>query len=173
MDLVFRGRVAWKFGDFFQGDLVMGRRGMYDRNKDPENLKRYVLIDYEPDFPVRFQVGELMVAGRAFGVARDHGSVRALKALGVSAVVAESFGRVWYRRAIMNALPIVECCGISQAAERGDTLEVSLQSGIVRNLTTGQTLVGIPAIEPQLAILAAGDITEYLRAKARKQNIGG
>src|SRR4030042_2008095 len=97
MEFIYRGRVAWKFGDFVTGDDIMGREGLMDPNRDPENLKRYVLITYDPEFPNNFRKGDLIVAGRAFGGTREHGSLKAMKALGISLIIAESFSRVLLR----------------------------------------------------------------------------
>jgi len=166
MERVFRGRVAWKFGDFFHGDRILGREGITDPNRDPENLKKYVLTAYDPKFPRKFRKGDLMIAGRAFGGSRDHQSLKAMQALGVSVIVAESFSRVILRRAILYALPVVECRGITAFANQGDELEVDLNAGVVRNLTSsGKELKCSPALGPQLEILEAGGMIPYLRKK--------
>jgi 3-isopropylmalate/(R)-2-methylmalate dehydratase small subunit len=168
MEIVVRGRVAWKFDDFFAGDQILGLEApvvVQILHKHPDDLKKYVLTWADPEFPQKFRKGDMMIAGQAFGGTRDHASVGALKSLGVSLVIAESFSRVWRRRAIMNALPVLQCPGITQLASKGDELEVNLKTGVIKNLTTGQELKGTPAIEPQLAILEAGGITQYLKKK--------
>lgn len=160
------GRVAWKFGDCCSGDLILGRKGaLTDPNRDPDHLKGYVLQEVDPGFPERFRKGDLMIAGRSFGMTRDHGSVKALKALGVSAIIAESFGRVWMRRAITNALPVLRCPGITLLADQGDEIQADMESGLVRNLTTGQEIKTSAAFGPQLDILRSGSLTAYLRHK--------
>lgn len=160
MEFVYRGRVAWKFGDFFPGDHIVGREGF--RQKDPEKLKDYVLTIYDPEFPQKFRKGDLMIAGRYFGGTRDHGGARALKALGVSCVVAESFSRSMFRGCIRDAFPVLECPGISRFAEEGHELEVNL-TGEIRNLTTKERLRTNPAPQIQLDMLEAGGLIPYLR----------
>jgi 3-isopropylmalate/(R)-2-methylmalate dehydratase small subunit len=166
MNFAIKGKVAWVFGDFFAGDMILGRTGaLLDPNRDPKNLMKYVLTEYDKGFPANFHKGDAMIAGKVFGMARDHGSIKALKELGVSVIVAESFGRVWMRRAISNALPVLRCPGITQFANKGDELEIDLETGIVRNLSTNKSLATKPALAPQLDILEAGGMIGYLKKK--------
>jgi 3-isopropylmalate/(R)-2-methylmalate dehydratase small subunit len=164
MEFVYRGKVAWKFDDFFSGDLILGDR-MGFRETDLEKLKNYVLTDYDPEFPKKFRKGDLMVAGRYFGGTRDHGGMAALKALGVACIVAESFGRPEIRKCITYAFPVLECPGVSKLANQGDELEVNLVTGEVKNLTSGKSLKTQPAHEVQLEILKAGGFMPYLKKK--------
>jgi 3-isopropylmalate/(R)-2-methylmalate dehydratase small subunit len=168
MEFVYRGRVAWKFDDFFAGDLILGDR-MGFRESDLSRLKDYVLTDFKRDFPSKFHKGDLMVAGRYFGGTRDHGGMAALQALGVACVVAESFGRPALRKCITYAFPVLECAGISKLAGRGDELEVNLMTGEVKNLTTGRALRAPPAHEAQLEILRDGGFVPYLKKKLRAE----
>jgi 3-isopropylmalate/(R)-2-methylmalate dehydratase small subunit len=168
MEFIYRGKVAWKFDDFFSGDLILGDR-MGFKETDLEKLKNYVLTDFDPQFPNNFRKGDLMVAGRYFGGTRDHGGMAALQALGVSCIVAESFGRPEWRKCINYALPVLECAGISQLTNRGDELEVDLKTGLVKNITTGKFLQTHPAPGPQLEILEAGGFMPYLKRKIREE----
>lgn len=165
MELVFRGRVAWKLGDFISGDNIIGREGVIDPNRDADNLKKYVLVAYDPDFPKHFKKGNLLIAGRAFGGTREHGSLKAMKALGIPLIIAESFSRVILRRAISEAFPVMECKGITTFANQGDELEVDLDTGVIRNLTQNKEIKADPALEPQIQILKAGGLIPYLRKK--------
>jgi len=169
MKFIYRGKVAWKFGDFVPGDAILGRVGMHE--KDPEKTKNYVLTAYDPDFPRKFNKGDLMIAGRHFGGTRDHGGMRALKTLGVSCMVAESFSRPILRRCINeNAFPVLECPGISGFANKDDEMEVNLRTGKIKNLTTGKTITAQPAPEIQLEILKVGEFIPYLRKKLETEN---
>lgn len=168
MEYIIKGNVAWKFGDYFSGSLIMGREGDLDKNRDPEHLKQYVLKDYVADFHKNFRKGDFMIAGKAFGGSRDHGSIMVLQKLGVSIVIAESFGGVWQRRAISSGLPILECPGITGFAVQGDELEINIKTGQIHTVPLGKKISAEPAIEPQLAILEAGGITEYIKAKLEK-----
>ena len=161
MEFVYRGRVAWKFGDFFSCDLILGDR-MGFRERDPKKLKNYVLTDFAPEFPEKFRKGDLMVAGRYFGGTRDHGGM-------VACVIAESFGRSISRKFITNAFPVLECPGISKLASQGDKLEVNLRTGEVKNLTTRKALKTRPAYEVQLEILEEGGFIPYLKKKIRAE----
>jgi 3-isopropylmalate/(R)-2-methylmalate dehydratase small subunit len=172
MEFIYRGKVAWKFEDFFSGDLILGDR-MGFKEQDPEKLKKYVLTDFDPEFPAKFQKGDLMVAGRYFGGTRDHGGMAALKALGVSCVVAESWGRPEIRKCMTYAFPVLECPGICELANKGDELIVDLKTGEVRNLTTGKTLKTTPANEIQLEILEAGGFVTYLKQKVKEDLLSG
>jgi len=167
MDFLYRGKVAWKFEDYFPGDLIVGRMGLIE--KDPEKLKNYLLTSYDPEFPKKFKKGDLMVAGRYFGGTRDHGAMRALQALGVSCIIAESFGRPILRRCITYALPALECVGISMFANQYEELEVNLRTGEIKNLTTGQSAKTSPAPEVQLEIIEAGGFIPYLRKKIKEE----
>ena len=169
MEFVYRGKVAWKFGDFFPGDLILGEKIGF-RETDPEKLKHYVLTDFDPEFPKKFRKGDLMVAGRYFGGTRDHGGMIALKALGVSCIVTASFGRPILRRCISNAFPVLECPGITELANQGDELEVNLRTGEIKNLTTGKTLKAQPAHEVQLEILETGGFIPYLKKKLEAEH---
>ncbi len=170
MEFVYRGKVAWKFDDFFQGDLILGER-MGFRESNIEKLRNYVLTDFDPDFPKKFRSGELMIAGRYFGGTRDHGGMATLQAMGVACVVAESFGRPILRKCITYAFPVLECAGISKLANQGDELEVNLRTGEVKNLTTGESLVTRPAPEVQLEIIEFGGFIPYLKKKLETENV--
>ena len=170
MEFVYRGKVAWKFGDFFSGDLILGDR-MGFREQDPQKLKNYVLTDFDPEFPLNFRRGDLMIGGRYFGGTRDHGSMAALMALGVSCVVAESWGRPEIRKCITYGFPVLECPGIMSLANKGDELQVDLRTGEIRNITTGKTLKATPAHEIQLEIIEAGGFVPYLRQKLKEDNL--
>jgi len=163
MQFVYRGRVAWRFEDYVSGDAIVGREGILI--KDPKVLKDYILATVDPEFSKKFRRGDIMVGARMFGMSRDHGSLRAMQELGVACIVADSFGRPVFRRCIMYGLPALECPGISGITSRGDEIEVDLTTGEVRNITTGQSLLGIPASEPQLEVIRAGGFIPYLKKK--------
>lgn len=169
MEFIYRGQVAWKFGDFFPGDLILGDR-MGFRESDIDKLKEYVLTDFDPDFPRKFRRGSLMVAGRYFGGTRDHGGMATLQAMGVSCLVAESFGRPIWRKCITYAFPVLECTGISKLVNRDEELEVNLRTGVVKNITTGQHIVAQPAPDAQMEILEAGGFTSYLKKKLAEES---
>ncbi|KON29306.1 3-isopropylmalate dehydratase [miscellaneous Crenarchaeota group-15 archaeon DG-45] len=156
-----RGR-AWRFGDDVNTDLISP--GRYLELTDPLEMARHAMEGIDPSFPERVSPGDIVVAGRNFGLgsSREHAPL-ALKHAGVGAVVAESFARIFYRNAINIGLPALECRGVAAAVGDGDTLEIDLSSGSVVNVGTGARLRSTPLPEFMLAILSEGGLTSYLR----------
>jgi 3-isopropylmalate/(R)-2-methylmalate dehydratase small subunit len=112
----------------------------------------------------RVRPGDIMVADTNFGCgsSREHAPI-AIKAAGVSCVVAKSFARIFYRNAINMALPILECEEAVDGSDSGDELEVDLESGAIRNLTRGTAFQAKPFPDFMLALLQAGGLVEYTR----------
>ena len=121
------------------------------------------------DFPSKAKPGDIIFAGKNFGAgsSRQH-AVDCFKALGIGAIVAESFGAIYKRNAINSALPIMEFPGLSRLIEEGkftsgDEVEIDLETGMVRNLTKGEEYQAKPASTVQLEILQAGGLFAYGR----------
>jgi 3-isopropylmalate dehydratase, small subunit (EC 4.2.1.33) len=137
MPMRFRGKV-WKFGDNVDTDQIIPAR--YLNTSDPYELAQHVMEDSEhPNFAKEHQQGDIIVAGRNFGSgsSREHAPI-AIKYAGVPVVVAKSFARIFFRNAINIGLPIAEAPEAVDEINHGDELEVDLESGIIRNLTTGK-----------------------------------
>lgn len=161
---VIRGRV-WKFGDDVDTDVIIPAK--YLRSVDQSVWPKHVLEGLDPSFSAKVREGDIIVAGKNFGCgsSREQAAL-AIKWAGVSAVVAESFARIFFRNAINNGLPAVECKGISGAVEEGETLEVDLGSGVVK---TKKGLLKSSPLPPFLQeILQSGGLVEYYR-KSRKR----
>jgi 3-isopropylmalate/(R)-2-methylmalate dehydratase small subunit len=126
-----------------------------------------------PNFAKEHQPGDIIVAGRNFGSgsSREHAPI-AIKYAGVPVVVAKSFARIFFRNAINIGLPIVEAPEAVDEINHGDELEVDLDSGIIRNLTTGKEYKATKFPEELQAILRAGGLMEYAKAKLSK-NVSG
>ncbi len=158
--MILRGK-AWVFGDSISTDHIAPGRYFHLRTNLPE-LAKHVLEDASPDFASQMQPGDFVVAGRNFGLgsSREH-APRIIKLAGVSAVLAKSFARIFYRNAINVGLPVLELdtAGISQ----GDELEVDLAAGTVRNLTRGEQLSFQPLPPVMVKILNDGGIVEHFR----------
>ncbi len=158
--MIFRGK-AWVFGDSISTDHIAPGRYFHLRTNLPE-LAKHVLEDASPDFASQMQPGDFVVAGRNFGLgsSREH-APRIIKLAGVSAVLAQSFARIFYRNAINVGLPVLELdtAGISQ----GDELEADLAAGTVRNLTGGGQLSFQPLPPVMVKILNDGGIVEHFR----------
>ncbi len=162
---MIKGRV-WKFGDNVDTDAIMPAR--YLIYTKPEELAKYVMTGIDEDFPKKIKKGDIIVAGKNFGCgsSREHAPI-GLKAAGISCVIAESFARIFYRNAINIGLPLIECKGIYNKVKEGDELEVDLKTGIIKNLTTGETIQGQKIPEFMMEILEAGGLMPYLINKLK------
>ena len=158
-----RGRV-FKYGDDVDTDVIIPAR--YLNDAAPEALASHCMEDLDPSFASAARPGDIVVAGRNFGCgsSREHAPL-ALKAAGVSCVVAESFARIFYRNAINIGLPILECPGAAASAETGDELEVELSSGTIRNVGRGTESRAAPFPPFMRAIIEAGGLVEYHRKR--------
>jgi 3-isopropylmalate/(R)-2-methylmalate dehydratase small subunit len=127
-------------------------------------MAKHVLESLNPDFPVKVQKGDIIVAGRNFGCSSGRAiAPKAIKATGVAAVVAEGFSRTFYRNGHEVGLPILEVAGIHDLVTNGDRLQVDITTGTVTNLTSGKALKGSPAPEFLLQMLEAGGLIPFLK----------
>jgi 3-isopropylmalate/(R)-2-methylmalate dehydratase small subunit len=160
--MIMRGNV-WVFGSDVSTDAIVPSVYL-TRYLPPEKLREIAMEGIQPGFHRTFNQGDLLVAGPNFGCgsSREEAPV-ALKALGVAVVVADSFGRIFYRNAINVGLPVVACPGISEHVKTGDSLEVDLESGMVKVDKSGKTLQGERKPEFLLDILRKGGLLAHLR----------
>jgi 3-isopropylmalate/(R)-2-methylmalate dehydratase small subunit len=156
-----RGRV-WKYGDHVDTDAIIPAR--YLNVSTAEALAPHCMEDIDPGFATQVRAGDVIVAGENFGCgsSREHAPL-AIKGSGVSSVVARSFARIFYRNAINVGLPILESPGAADAAETGHELEIDLESGTIRNLTTGQEYQAEPYPPFMMGIIGAGGLVPYTR----------
>ncbi|WP_456369320.1 3-isopropylmalate dehydratase small subunit [Geoglobus sp.] len=157
-----RGR-AWKFGDDISTDHITPGRYYHLRSNMPE-LAKHVMEDADPEFPKKMKPGDFIVAGKNFGMgsSREHAPL-AIKIAGVSAVIAKSFARIFYRNAINVGLPVL--IADTEGIEDGDELEVDLSTGTIKNLTKNTELRARPLPEIMINILNEGGLVEYVRKK--------
>ena len=129
----YKGK-AHKFGDDVNTDEIIPAR--YLSSTIPEELAGHCMEGIEPTFTKRMKTGDIIVAGKNFGCgsSREHAPI-AIKACGVSCVIAESFARIFYRNAINIGLPIVESKEASLRIKQGNTVRINLKKGIIRNVT--------------------------------------
>ncbi len=154
----FRGR-CWKFGDYIPTDQIVPSHLVYRPMSD---IVRQVLATLNPEFPERVQPGDILVAGKHFGQSSGRAiAAKAIQATGVACVVAENFARTFYRNAFEIGLAVLECPGISEAVQEGDLLDVDVESGWVRNETTGRALRGEPTPPFLLEMLRAGGLIPF------------
>lgn len=132
---------AFKFGDNVDTDVIIPAR--YLNSSDPKELATHCMEDIDKEFVHKVSQGDLIVANKNFGCgsSREHAPI-AIKAAGVSCVIAETFARIFYRNAINIGLPIIECKEASVEIAEGDEVEVNFDTGVITDKTTGKTYQG-------------------------------
>lgn len=154
------GRV-WKFGDNINTDVIIP--GRYNVTTDRAQLAKYCFYESYPEFALQVQPGDIVIGGHNFGCgsSREHAPA-AILANNVKVVIARSFARIFYRNAVNIGLPVLISEEAVLSAEDGHDLDVNLETGQIRNLTTGQTFQSEP-LDPFVArIVAAGGIINYI-----------
>ena len=156
---VLQGK-AFKFGDNVTTDHIIPGRYAHLRSNLPELIK-HVMEDIDSTFVVRVHEGDFIVAGKNFGLgsSREHAPL-VIKMSGVSAIVAKSVARIFFRNAINLGLPVLLCD--TDSISDGDKLEVDLKAGTISNLTTGGQLAFSPLPDVMLAILEEGGLLPYI-----------
>ena len=140
MTQLIRGRV-WRFGDNVNTDVM----APWDTISQPWEEARRRVLHIRPEFAEQVQPGDVVVAGRNWGCGSSREQApQYLKNMGIAAVVAESFGRIYFRSSIAIAFPNLACPGVSSAFEDGDEIEIELETAIIRNLSKGKELQGQP-----------------------------
>ncbi len=157
---MFNGK-AWKFGDNISTDHIAPGRLFHLRSNLPE-LAKHVLEDARPEFASSMRQGDFIVGGKNFGLgsSREHAPT-IIKMAGVSAVLAKSFARIFFRNAINVGLPVI-VCDTDQIGE-GDELEVELDSGTVHNKTRGINLTFPPLPAVMTKILSEGGLVAHIQ----------
>lgn len=152
---------AFKFGDSISTDHIVPGRLVHLRSNLPE-LAKHVLEDADPTFAQRVQKGDFVVGGKNFGLgsSREHAPV-VIKMAGVSAIIAKSVARIFFRNAINVGLPVLICD--TDGLKDGDELEVDLEKGKIRDLTNGLELTFAPIPEIMLKILGEGGLVPYIK----------
>jgi 3-isopropylmalate/(R)-2-methylmalate dehydratase small subunit len=136
--------------------------GEYLTTVPNDELGEYALRGYDPEFAERVEEGDVIVAGRNFGLGSSRESAPvALRNAGVGAVVAESFARIFYRNAINVGLPIAVVPGVTEHVSEGDVVRVDIGEGVVENVTTGERFETSPLPPDLLAVLEAGGLVAY------------
>ncbi len=160
---LIKGKV-WKFGDNVNTDVMAPG---FAFNAPWEELKR-VILHIHPKFTQEAKPGDVIVAGKNWGCGSSREQAPAnLKRLGIGCVVAESFGRIYFRNSVALAFPSIVCPRVAEAFDEGDELELELGSARVRNITKGNELKGEPLSKDMLAIIAKGGIIPALRERLK------
>ncbi len=158
-----KGRV-WIFGDDIDTDMILpGRFLVLNTEKE---LAEHVMEGYDPEFAGKVQKGDIIIAGKNFGCgsSREHAPI-AIKGAGISAVIAESFARIFYRNAINIGLPLLESGNISLKFSEGNEVELDMDKGMLKDENTGKEYTVKKLPEFMLEILNSGGLIPYLRAK--------
>ncbi|MEW6417570.1 MAG: 3-isopropylmalate dehydratase small subunit [Nitrospirota bacterium] len=163
--MLIRGRV-WRFGNDIDTDIIIPAR--YLNTSDPEELAEHVMEGIDKDFPSKVKTGDIIVAGKNFGCgsSREHAPV-AIKTIGIQAVVARSFARIFYRNAFNIGLPIFESVEASEKIKESDEIEIDADSGIIKNLTTHEEYRVNPIPPFMQELIAAGGLVEWTKKKLR------
>ena len=157
------GRV-FKFKDNVDTDVIIPAR--YLNSSDPAELAKHCMEDIDKEFVNKVKKGDIIVANKNFGCgsSREHAPI-AIKAAGVSCVIAETFARIFYRNAINIGLPIIECPEAAKNIEEGDEVEVDFDSGVIYNKTKGTSFKGQAFPEFMQKIIAAEGLINYINNK--------
>ncbi len=154
----------FKYGDNVDTDVIIPAR--YLNSSDPAELATHCMEDIDKEFINRVHKGDIIVAEKNFGCgsSREHAPI-AIKAAGVSCVIAETFARIFYRNAINIGLPIIECPEASKDIEAGDEVEIDFDSGMIYNRTKGTSFQGQAFPEFMQKIIKAEGLINYINQK--------
>lgn len=164
---------AHKYGSNVDTDVIIPAQ--YLTSSIPEELAAHCMESLDPDFARKVAPGDIIVAEENFGCgsSREHAPI-AIKAAGISCVIAKTFARIFYRNAINIGLPIFECPEAVDSIRSGDEVEVDVVKGTIKNLTTGTVFKAIPFPEFMREIISAGGLIPYTQKRIRtaQKNIG-
>ncbi len=157
---------AHKFGDDINTDEIIPAR--YLNTSDPQELAKHAMEDADPDFMKKARAGDFIVAGKNFGCgsSREHAPI-ALKAGGLSGIIAGSFARIFYRNAFNMGLPIFESEAAAKEIQSGDEITVDLDTGIINDLTTGKTYASQPLPPFMQELIADGGLISHIMKKLK------
>ncbi|MFQ9515640.1 MAG: 3-isopropylmalate dehydratase small subunit [Eubacterium sp.] len=155
---------VFKFGSNVDTDVIIPAR--YLNVPDPSELAKHCMEDIDKEFVNKVSKGDIIVADKNFGCgsSREHAPI-AIKAAGVSCVIAETFARIFYRNAINIGLPIIECPEAAKGIEEGDQVEVDFDSGKIYNKTKGTEFQGQAFPEFMQNIISNGGLINYINNK--------
>jgi 3-isopropylmalate/(R)-2-methylmalate dehydratase small subunit len=160
---------AIKFGDHIDTDQIIPAR--YLVTTDEKELGAHCMEGADPTFVNRVNPGDIMIGGVNFGCgsSREHAPV-SLRGAGITCVVARSFARIFFRNSINLGLPVLESPEAVDGISEGDEVEVDLERGIIRNLTTEQVFQAKPYEPFMMELIQAGGLIEYTKRKLAAQN---
>lgn len=154
---------VFQYGDNVDTDVIIPAR--YLNSSDPAELATHCMEDIDKEFIQKVKKGDMIVAHKNFGCgsSREHAPI-AIKAAGISCVIAETFARIFYRNAINIGLPIIECPEAAAKIQDGDEVEVDFATGIIYDITLKETFQGQPFPEFMQKIIAAEGLINYINS---------
>ena len=159
---------VFRYGDNVDTDVIIPAR--YLNAPSPEELAKHCMEDIDAAYATSVKPGDIMVGGWNFGCgsSREHAPI-AIKASGISCVIAKTFARIFYRNAINIGLAILECPAAAEAIQAGDTVSVEFATGVITDETTGQVFQanGFPPFIEE--IIRCGGLLKYLKARQAEQ----
>jgi len=164
--MIFRGRV-WNFGADVDTDVIIPAK--YLNLTDPWELGQHCMEGIAPDFQKKVKPGDIIVAEKNFGCgsSREHAPL-AIKALGISCIIAKSFARIFYRNAFNIGLPLLECADAPDQIEEGHEIEVNLNTGEIRDLSKGQLFQAKPIPPFMQDLIRDGGLMKHLAKRLRR-----
>jgi 3-isopropylmalate/(R)-2-methylmalate dehydratase small subunit len=161
------GRV-WKFGSDVDTDAIIPAR--YLNQTDPRELAKHVMEDERPEFKKEVKKGDILLAERNFGCgsSREHAPL-ALKAVGISCIIAESFARIFYRNGFNQGLPLLESSEASKAINEGDLVQIDLATGEIFDLTQQRKFFAKPIPAFMQDLIRDGGLIHHLRKRRLKE----
>ena len=166
--MMIKGKV-WKFSDNIDTDVIIPAR--YLNTSDPTELALHCMEDYDPQFIKKISRGDIIVAGKNFGCgsSREHAPI-ALKAAGLSCIIAKSFARIFFRNAINIGLPIFESEEIVDQCTEGELLEVDTVKGTIKNLSIHKIYRTNLLPEFIQKVISMGGLREYVKEEVKRRN---
>jgi 3-isopropylmalate/(R)-2-methylmalate dehydratase small subunit len=158
---------ALKFGNDIDTDVIIPAR--YLNTSDPDELAKHVMEGIDKDFSSKVKRGDIIVAGKNFGCgsSREHAPI-AIKAAGISAVIAKSFARIFYRNAFNIGLPIFESAEAPIRIKENDEIEIDADRGIIKNLSTREEYKAKPIPPFMQELIVTGGLVEWTKKRLEK-----
>ncbi|MEI7474176.1 MAG: 3-isopropylmalate dehydratase small subunit [bacterium] len=166
MESTLKGK-AWVYKDNVDTDVIIPAR--YLNTTDENELAKFCMEDIDKSFAQEVKAGEIIVAGENFGCgsSREHAPI-AIKACGISVVIAKSFARIFYRNAINIGLPILENSELPDEVDKGDEIAIDLTNGIIKNLTKNKEYKASAFPESIQQLIKTGGLINYTKEKLNK-----
>ena len=167
--MTIKGKV-YKYDANVDTDAIIPAR--YLNVSDPTELARHCMEDIDKDFAGRVEAGDIIMAATNFGCgsSREHAPL-AIKALGISCIIAKSFARIFFRNAMNIGLPLLECEAVVDNTEAGDILEIDLASGRIKNLTNDRKFSAKPYPDFMAELISAGGLIEHTKKRLANRRI--